>query len=476
MEKLTGRTAEQKQLTDILNSPQAELVAILGRRRVGKTFLIRSVYKDYMAFEFSGIHDAPLKEQLQNFSLALGQVAKSPPAAVPASWLMAFTYLQQYLSPRLKKQKQVIFFDEFPWIQTPRSGFLSAFSHFWNTWASRQKNLKVVICGSAASWMIKNVVNNKGGLHNRITQRIRLMPFMLGEVEDYLASRQVKLDRYQLLQLYMALGGIPQYLNSIKPGESATQIIDRLCFTKDGFLKSEFKNLYHSLFDNPDHHIAIIKALAKQGKGLSRREVIETCGLSSGGTATKILDELSESGFITPYIPMGKHTKDAIYRLTDEYSLFYLKYIDKSRASGAGTWYKIAETPSWRSWSGIAFESICLKHIYQIKKALGIGGVYRQESTWRYMSGNDQGCQIDLLIDRRDGCINICEMKFYTAPFSISIDYADALRKKMEIFKARTKTRKTLLLTMVTTTAITQNINYTGLVQNEITMDALFEK
>jgi predicted AAA+ superfamily ATPase len=477
MEKLIGREGEKKLLIEALQSSEAELITVYGRRRVGKTFLIRSVYENRLLFELSGVHNASLNQQLQNFSLALKKAINAAARSdVPANWIEAFYTLQESLAQKLQKEKSIIFFDEFPWIHTAKSGFLTAFEHFWNTWASRQKNLIVVICGSAASWMIQNIVNNKGGLHNRISQKIRLLPFNLRETEDYLKSRKVNLDRYQILQLYMAMGGIPQYLKAIKPGESAAQNIDRLCFTKDGILKGEFNNLYQSLFDNAESHIAVIKALASKGKGLTRTEIIDTCGLSSGGTATKLLEELVESGFISPYIPFDKKVKESIYKLSDEYSFFYLKFMEKTRSTGVGTWLRLANSSSWKSWSGFVFESICLKHISQIKKELGIGGVLTEESAWRYISDKlETGTQIDLLIDRSDYCINICEMKYSQSEFTIDKSYADELRRKQTVFRERLKTRKTLFLTMITTYGVKRNSYYTELIQNAITMDTLFD-
>ena len=478
MINLIGRHEERVILEDALQSDSAELIAVYGRRRVGKTFLIHAVYEKNLVFEFSGIHEASLNTQLLNFSLAMKRAATSKlHPAVPDNWVEALEALKTYLEPKIKKQKSVLFFDEFPWIQTPKSGFLASFEHFWNTWASLQKNLVVVICGSAATWMIQNIVNNKGGLHNRISRQIRLLPFHLGEVQDYLHSRKINLDHYQLLQLYMVMGGIPQYLKNIKPGESASQIIDRFCFTKDGPLKGEFNNLYRALFDKPDNHIAIIKALANKGKGLTRTEIIKTCKLSSGGATTKLLEELTESGFITPYLPFGKKEKDNIYKLTDEYSLFYLKFMDNAKTTGAGTWLRLANTAANKSWSGYAFEGICLKHSPQIKKALGIAGILTSSSVWRYISTKDaQGTQIDLLIDRTDNCINVCEIKFYNNQFAIDKDYVKALLQKLNIFKEKTGTRKTLFLTMITTYGVKQNDYYTGLVQNEVTMEQLFDK
>lgn len=477
MEKLIGREVERKILQEALASMQAELVAVYGRRRVGKTFLVGSVYEQPMVFELSGIHEAKLSVQLENFSLSLQRSSgRLVPVAVPGNWLQAFAVLQQYLSGKLGKKKAVVFFDEFPWLHTQRSGFLSAFEHFWNTWASRQDNLVVIICGSAASWMIENIVNNKGGLHNRITRQIRLLPFNLAEMEAYLKSRSINLDRYQVLQLYMAIGGIPQYLKGIQTAESAAQNLDHLCFVKDGPLKAEFRNLYRSLFENPQHHEAVVRALARRKQGLTRNEIIEKCGLSSGGTATKILAELEESGFITQYTPFQKTAKDSIYKLTDEYSLFYLKFIEGSRPTGSGTWLRLSTGSSYQSWSGFAFEAICQKHVMQIKKALGIEGVLTVTSAWRHVpkEANEHGAQIDLLIDRQDLCINICEMKFSTSEFTIDKRFAHELASKVSVFKEVAKTNKTLFLTMITTYGVKHNDYHVGLVQSELTMEALF--
>ena len=426
MEHVIGRSEEKALIRSIENSGEPELLAMYGRRRIGKTFLIRNGFSQGLCFEFSGTHNATLNQELENFSVALSNASGGLPLAIPKSWIHGFQMLIQYLTPLIKKKRKVIFFDEFPWINSPRSGFMPAFENFWNSWASKEKNLVVVICGSAASWMIKKVINNRGGLHNRVTRRIRLLPFTVAETAAYLKARKVKLDKYQLLQVYMAVGGIPQYLKEIEPGNSALQIIDKLCFTKDGLLNDEFRNLYYSLFDSAENHIDIIRALALKGKGLTRSEIIETCKLTSGGYTTQLLDELKESGFITPYIPFGKTSKDSIYKLTDEYSLFYIRFIEHSRARGTGTWPMLSTGAKWKSWSGIAFENICMKHTGHIKDALGIKNVYSEVSAWRYQSksADEQGAQIDMLIDRADKCINLCEMKFSSAAFEITKSYA----------------------------------------------------
>jgi uncharacterized protein len=477
MEKLIGREVEIQILEETLTSPRSELVAMYGRRRVGKTYLIETVFEKEMVFSLTGIQDVNLERQLENFTETLittfGLSADTP---TPPNWLKAFRRLIDCLKVQVSDTKKVVFLDELPWFDTPKSGFLPAFDHFWNSWATKQKNLVVVICGSAASWMIQNIVRHKGGLHNRITRRIRLMPFNLYETEKFLRNQYVNLDRYQVVQLFMATGGIPQYLSTIKPGESATQIIDRLCFTKDGGLIDEFENLYRALFDNADKHICIVKALANKPMGLTRTEILEACDLSSGGGVTKLLEELLESGFITEYIPFDRTTKDAIFKLTDEYSLFYLKFIENNNSFGTGTWLLKASSPSWTSWSGLAFENIWLKHIPQIKKGLGIVAVYTHESAWRFVAKKGEtGVQIDLLVDRQDNCINLCEIKFSNKAFVLTKEYADNLTQKRWIFEEKTGTKKTIFVTLLTTFGATMNEHYVNNVQSQLKMDVLFE-
>ena len=273
----------------------------------------------------------------------------------------------------------------------------------------------------------------------------------------------------------MALGGIPHYLRNINPGESAAKIINRLCFSKDGPLKNEFNNLYRALYTHAEHHEKVIRALAAKGKGLTRTQIIQECGLTSGGAATRVLKELEEPGFISPYFPFQKHAKDAIYKLSDEYSLFYLKFIEHPKDMAEGAWFRIYRTPAYTSWSGLAFESVCQKHILQVKRKLGIEGVMTQASAWRHTSNKgEQGAQIDLLLDRQDRCINICEMKFSESEFVIDKKYADELQTKVRVFRDATATRKTLFLTMVTTYGTRKNEHYLSNVQAEILMDDLF--
>lgn len=471
MEKVAGRQAEQAQMRQLLETGRSEFLAIYGRRRVGKTFLIRNVYQKELVFQMTGIAHAGMSQQLVNFTAELHNAKKNAEAVtVPDSWFLAFEQLKAFLENH-RTPKKVVLFDELPWIDSPKSQFLSGLEHFWNSWASARTDIILVVCGSAASWMLNKLIHNKGGLHNRVTRRIRLEPFTLKETEHFFQIKNIALDRYQIIQLYMAMGGIPFYLNEVSPGLSAFQIIDKTCFTKGGLLTFEYENLYHSLFSKAERHIAIIEALAAKVQGLTREEIIRTSPLVNGGTLTQLLEELEESGFISKSLPFKKKVKTSIYRLIDQYSLFYLKFIKNKKTSGSGTWMSRIDSPAWRAWSGYAYENVVFAHIDNVKRALGISGIYTETSSW--LSAKKEA-QIDLLIDRRDHVVSICEIKFSQTPFLISKSYKAELEKKLAIFRSETKTNKSAFLTMITTFGTVENSNSLGLVQNQVTMNDLF--
>jgi uncharacterized protein len=473
MEKvIIGREEEQRMLTEIIAANGADMLAVTGRRRVGKTYLIKTFFENQMHFEFSGILNADNEQQLQSFAIALAkQSGKSTAKAIPANWLEAFRQLADYLDSLKRVKKRIVFIDELPWLDTHKSKFLMALDWFWNSWASN-KNILVIICGSAASWMASKIINNRGGLHNRVTKRMHLQPFTLSETAAYLKYRGITLSHYHILQLYMTLGGIPHYLKEIKKGQSAAQNINRICFEKNGLLVNEFDNLYNALFVNAKQHTSIIEALASKQKGLSRTEILTATKLKDGGSFSKLLRELEQSDFIAAYYPFDKVKKETLYRLVDEYSLFYLKFIRNKKNIN---WMQLSATPAYKIWSGYTFENTCMKHIDKIKAALGIASVYTEQSSFIY-KGNvaADGTQIDLLIDRKDNVINICEAKFYDKPFSITKAYAAELRNKMRIFQERTKTRKSLFLTILSAYGLVQNEHSIGFVQQEVTMESLF--
>lgn len=482
MFKVIGRTRERKTLAEVKTSNMPELVAVYGRRRVGKTFLIRQSYRTDIVFELVGSRRGSRATQLRAFANALRRAMKTTaPLASPDDWTHAFELLIDYLEPLLRRsrRKRVVFLDELPWLATRRSGFLAAFEHFWNSWCSKQPRLVVVICGSAASWMLRKVVEQRGGLHNRVTRRLRLAPFSLAEVELLLHAQGVRLGRYQTLQLYMALGGVPHYLVQVERGESATQAIDRLCFAEGAPLKNEFLQLYKALFTKPERHEAVVRALANKRRGLTRDELLKAAQLDTGGAASKVLTELIESGFVMTTPQLGHTTRDVVYRLADPYSLFYLHWIERHRGASDGAWLAKHRRPAFKAWSGLTFEAICLTHVSGIKQALGIAAVATEESAWVYRptgpdAHQEQGAQIDLVIDRADQTMNLCEMKFSDGEFTIDKHYANALRNKRAAFARVSGTRKTLFITMVTTFGTKMNTHAQALGTSSVTMDALF--
>jgi uncharacterized protein len=473
--KIIGRSKEIDILSDSLNSIQSKLIAVYGRRRVGKTFLIRQFYKKSIILDIAGLYKGTMFDQLDHFKNKLIKIGHKPAKQETVkSWMQAFGLLEDYLDTFKGKEKKVIFIDELPWFDTPRSKFLMAFQNFWNDYCNKRNDLIVVICGSAAAWMIKKVVKNKGGLHNRVSEKIRLMPFTLKETALFLQNKGIRWSQYDITQLYMTVGGIPFYLNGIRKGESFTQYIDRVCFTEAGLLVEEFGELYSSLFNKSDLHYSVIKALGTVKAGITRSTIIEKANLKSGGTFTKIIDELTESGFITKFLPFDNNANLALYRLTDYFTLFYLKFMLNSKAIGTGIWAAKSVSSSWQSWAGIAFESICLQHVAQIKKALKLTAIYTEVSSWKgEYDGN--GAQVDLVIDRADNVINLCEIKFANNEYVITKSYANDLQQKMSIFSMQSNVKnKNIFLTMITVRGISNNTYAKEMVQNQVVLKDLF--
>jgi uncharacterized protein len=473
---MTGRKKEMDILANAYTSKKPELIAVFGRRRVGKTYLIGSFFQGKIDFELTGLKEGTSEQQLRNFAYSLKdakKLAELPP--LPIDWLDAFHQLKTYLESlgNLEKRK-VVFIDEVPWIANGKSDFLTGFSYFWNSYAAKT-NIVVVICGSATAWMIQKIINDKGGLHNRVTRRIHLQSFTLAETEAYFLEKDIVFDRYQLLLLYMAMGGIPYYFDQVEGGKSAIQNIDAICFHTDGLLRTEFDNLYSSLFNNPERYESIISALSSTWKGMSRMEIIAQTKILDGGGLTTMLQELEQSGFISSYIPFGKKKKDTLFRLTDCYSLFYLKFIRDIPTKETISWQAVSQSQTWITWSGYAFENICFHHIDNIKAALGIAGVHtNQYSFLAKATEENEGTQIDLLIDRQDNVISLCEVKFYNDDLILTKEDADNLRRKKSIFRHVTRTKKQIFIVLITTFGLMKNKHSLGLVDNALDMNALF--
>ncbi|MEL7159172.1 MAG: ATP-binding protein [Bacteroidota bacterium] len=473
--QIIARKEEITTLRELYRKRSSELVSITGRRRVGKTFLVDTLFAGKIDFKLVGVQNGSREVQLNNFGRVMARLrGTSIREATPTSWQFAFFALEDYLRSLDKSEKLVLFFDELPWIATPKSGFLQSLGHFWNSWAERE-NILIIICGSAASWMINKVVRHKGGLHNRLTRRIHLAPFTLLETQRYLEEKGFDLSRYDIAELYMIMGGIPYYLEALDRNLSVAQNVDRLALTANGVLHDEFNRLYPALFDKAERHTEIVRALAKHHYGLDRQQIIKSTSLSDGGGLSSTLDELEFSGFIHGYYLFDKKKRYKRYRLIDEYSNFYLKFVETNKEEGQNIWERLSTTPAYRSWTGYAFENLGLRHLAQIRKALGIAGVSTKTSTF-YHPGNEfaRGVQIDLLIERADRAINLCEFKFYRSVVSLTKEQIQNLRERKQAFRQLTQTDFTLFTSLVSPYGINPASNKGGIVNQSVTLDDLF--
>ncbi len=479
MENIIGRKAEIEELNTLYHSKKAEFVAVYGRRRVGKTYLIKELFRDKMAFYHTGMSPIDsagnnlLQDQLKSFHNSLLRYGMEDEKQ-PETWLDAFFLLEKLLEDKDDGSRQVVFIDELPWMDTPRSGFLSAFEHFWNGWGSGRNNLMLIVCGSAASWIENNLINNHGGLYDRLTYEIKISPFNLVECEEFFKAANIKLSRYDIVQAYMAVGGIPYYLGFFRKGLSLGQNIDQLFFVKTAKLKKEFERLFASLFPKPTNYRKIISLLATRHKGFTRDEITKATGIQKGGGLSKMLAALEASDFISRYVPFGVSKREEHYKLTDNFCLFHEKFLAGNEITDTDFWEKNQNSQKLSAWKGIAFEEVCLAHIQQIKNALGIGAITSRESAWSIKGDKENdGTQIDLLIDRDDNIVNLCEMKFLKDKFTINKSFDEKLRSRTQMLIDRLPKRATVHLTLITSYGLKYN-EYSGEIQKLLTLDSLF--
>jgi AAA+ ATPase superfamily predicted ATPase len=470
--KLVGRQREVLYFNKALNSSVSELVAIYGRRRIGKTFLVREHLKKEIVFDMTGINGVSKSIQLRNFYKQITQLSKKAEKfSMPKDWLEAFDLLEIYLKSIKRKKKKVIFLDEFPWLCSQRSGFLSVFEYFWNNFCTKRNDIMVVVCGSAASFMVEKIIRNKSGLHGRLTRIINLKPFNLSETKEFLKKKNIKWTNYDIVQLYMALGGVPYYLNHLDRDLSVMQNIDKLCFAEGGVMVNEFDEALLSLFTNSVLHKLIINILSKKRIGLTRKELIDLTKKSDNGDFSHALKELEQSGFIAKYRAYDNKKNKILYKLYDEFCFFYLKFIKKYQGQGDGTWLKIFTKQTYKSWSGFAFESICLKHVEQIKRELGLQVMYTISSSWK-----NKEAQIDLVISRADNRIDLFELKFNKEPFEITKSYYHDLLNKIGQFKKACGIKKQMVsMSMITPLGVKTNKYKIDLITNDIVIDTLFK-
>lgn len=475
---MVGRKSQEKLMNGFLLRKKSAFIAVTGRRRVGKTYTVDQVYGKYFCLRITGIQDADMQTQINNFTQKIAEHSGLPIITSPNNWQEVFALLKTYLKTLPKNRKQVIFIDELPWVATKRSRFVQLLAHFWNDYLSKEKHFILVVCGSATSWIAENIVNDKGGFHNRLDQAIQIKPFTLRETKEFLESKKIKWTDQAIAELYMVMGGIPYYLEQVAKGESVNQVIARLCFDENGILNNEYDNLYKALFEHSENHEAIVHALATSQRGLTRKQIITKSKVQKGGPYTRAMNDLLISGFVEEVIPFGKAKRGALYRLLDEYSVFYHKFISKNKKKGKNIWASLYSSQQYKIWTGYAFENLCQRHISEIKSALGISGIYTEHYSFSNKADNntDTGFQIDLIIDRKDDCINLCECKFYNTEFMVSKDYASKLRNRKQDFIKKTKTKKTVFNTLITNYGTVKNEHYLDVIDVELTVSDLMQR
>ena len=470
--KIIGREKEKRLLQACFDSGRPEFVAVYGRRRIGKTYLVRQFFEDRFDFYMTGAYNSPRAQQLSTFAKQLSQAAGAA-FPTPGNWNDAFDQLKIHLKSQ-KKKRVVVFIDELPWLDTRRSGFITALELFWNSWGCMQPQLMLIVCGSATTWMTDKLINGHGGLHNRITRGMHLSPFTLHECELYLQEAGIRYNRYQIAENYMAMGGIPYYLSLLDRSLSMSQNIDALYFTPDAPLRREYDSLFRSLFNDAELYRSVVEVISRKNKGLTLREIKKELKLQDSGRLTEVLKNLISCDFLDKYYSFGKVQRDAIYQLTDLYTLFYLRFVNGNNPRDEHRWTNMLDNPARTAWSGYAFEQVCLQHVSQIKRRLGIAGVLTDVCSWFNEGDDGHRDQIDLVIDRRDQVINLCEIKFSRAPFELSRKYIELLNTRLERFRTHTGTRKALHLTMLTTYGLAPN-QYSGMIQSEVVLDDLFD-
>ena len=462
---IVGRNEEMKELQRIYDSGSSEFVVVYGRRRVGKTYLIREFFHDDFVFYATGVARGNRTEQLAQFNSSLARYGDSEDQTAPENWFLAFGRLEKLVA-KSRKQRKVIFLDELPWMDTPKSDFVKALEMFWNVWASARNDIVLIVCGSAASWMVGNVIRNRGGLHNRLTCKLKLNPFTLSETKEYLLSQKIKWDNLSIAECYMILGGIPYYLHLLDKSRSLAQNIDRLFFSESALLEDEFDNLYNSLFAKSEEYVRIVEALAKKKSGFSRDEIVARSGLSNGGGLTRKLDALEQCGFIRKYKAFGEVSYT--FQLIDFFTLFYFQFVKGRNTVDSDTWQHLVATNSYKTWRGLAFEKLCFAHLPKIKSVLGISGVLT--NTCSYYSSQ---AQVDMIIERADRAVTVCEMKCNDEPYALTKAEYEKIANRLSVLREYYK-RKNIFFAMITSFGLVRNSYAINYVQNEIILDDLF--
>lgn len=479
MSTIIGREKEKKELEKLYNSRYPEFVAVYGRRRVGKTFLISEYFNNSFSFSHSGLspiemNDTPnskLQMQLNSFYNSLVKYGLKK-TKTPQNWLDAFLLLEELLESK-KEDRLLVFLGEIQWFDTPKSYFTTALESFWNGWASK-KNIMLIVCGSSTSWIMNKLINNHGGLYDRITYQIELSPFTLKECKDYLNSMNIRMSNYDIVQSYMAVGGIPYYLHYFDEELSFPKNIDNLFFDKKAKLKDEYDRMFSSVFSNPEQMKRLVKCLFTKKVGLTRKELLDKLNIQSSGQITEQLEALISSDIIIKYYSFGESKREQLYKIVDPFCLFYLNFVDNNKNNSVSYFESIYNSSKANSWKGVAFENVCFNHIDQIKDALKISGVSSYETLWA-KKGNEEeiGTQIDLILDRADNVIDLCEVKFYNDLYSLNKDDYLKIERRKNIISSMVPKRKIIHSILITSYGLKKN-EYSNAFVKTITIDDLF--
>lgn len=470
--QIIGRKKEQKLLQEYYESGRAEFIALYGRRRVGKTFLIRRFFNNSFTFDMTGVLEGGKHEQMSAFHAAMKSYGYTGNKCT--TWLDMFFALRELLEHKLVKgQRMVIFIDELPCLDTPKAGFIKSLGHFWNSWANWQPEIMLIVCGSATSWMVHNVIDNHGGLHDRVTHEMALKPFTLFEAEEYFHAGGYSWPRLSVLQAYMAVGGVPYYMSLFHPTESPAMAINRLFFSENAEMAREYRRLFSSLFRNAQPYLEIIACLAKKKEGLTREELSQMVGTDNNGRLGNMLTDLIYCDFVRKYYVRDKRVKvnSAIYQLIDFYTIFYNTFLSKV-PHDEQYWIRNLETPKINVWNGLAYERVCQIHLPQIKRALGIANVRTEHYAWRSKQTVER-TQIDMIIDRADNTINLCEVKFSKDTYQLEKGEYLRIRHRMEAFQQETGTRSAIIPTLITTFGVAKGL-YSDQIVVQLTLDDLF--
>lgn len=470
---IIARKEELSILKEAYECDSSQFIAIYGRRRIGKTYLAREAFNYNFFFSHSGIANGSKKEEINAFLQSLKEQGGEYDMQA-SDWLGAFSYLKRKIESSDLKKK-VIFLDELSWIAGKRGDeFLKALEFFWNSWASNRKDVLLLVSSSATSWLLNHIIHSKGGFYHRLNHTIKLSPFSLKECKEYVLNSDYGMTDGQILECYMVFGGIPYYWSLLKKGYGVSQNIDRLFFSETGELREEFTYLYSSMFNRPEEYIRIITAIAKKRKGLTRNELIEDAKIKDSGNLSKKIEELIACGFLKEYVPFGKKKVNIVYQLIDNFTIFYFHFM-KPMPTDTNFYLNNSQSGKLNAWRGLSFELVCLQHIDQIKKALGIYGVTTQECSWTCKPNEAEGIvghQIDFLISRKDSVINLCEMKYSQVPYAVTQKEEEDFRRRTSDFLRVTKTKSSVFTTLISPYGIQTN-RYSNAISNVIDLSDL---